>query len=187
MSQAPAEAIVLPRPNPGPEPWSGEGGPSGAGLGLTVAFALLAAFGFWLRRRGRRSATPAAKGAATDDSPQARLIALCEQVRGTLSTRLDSELRARTTEEIAADPAIQGLLGAERLDRLIELLRAGDRLKFASQNDMEAVVARLGEYTEWASSLASLPRATREVNTRTRRPPGGRSGRRSPRSAPPRS
>jgi hypothetical protein len=190
VSQAPEQALVPPRPNPGPEPWSGDGGFATPLLLLAIAAACLSAFWIWRRRRRRLnhpSRRPPTPSQPLDDSPEARLLALCEQVRGTLSSRFGPGVRARTTEEIAVDPQIRDLLGVEHFDRLTELLRTGDRLKFARQGAQRAVVDQVGEFAVWASALDTLPHPPRPVNDRNRRSPGERNGRRSPRTVPPRS
>jgi len=188
QAQAPEQALVPPRPNPGPESWTGDGGSASPSLILAIAAAALGAFWFWRRRRRlKRPSPPPTPAQPVDESPEARLLALCEQLRGTLSSRFGPGLRARTTEEIALDPLIRDLLGAERFERLTELLRTGDRLKFARQGLAGEVVDQLGEYAAWASSLDALPHPPRPVNAPSRRSPGDRNGRRSPRTRPPRS
>ncbi|APW63420.1 hypothetical protein [Paludisphaera borealis] len=188
MSQAPEQALVPPRPNPGPEPWSGDGGLANPLLIVAVAAAGLSAVWLWRRRRRvKQPSRPPTPSLPLDESPEARLLALCEQVRGTLSSRFGPGLRARTTEEIAVDLQILDLLGVERFDRLTELLRTGDRLKFARQGTAGAVVDQLGELVAWASALDTLPHPPRPVNDQNRRSPGERNGRRSPRTDPPRS
>jgi hypothetical protein len=187
IQQAPTQTLVPPRPNLGPEPWT-DGGFETPLLILTIT-AGLAAFGFWRRRRRRSGAVsrPQSPAPTLDDSPEARLLALCEQVRGTLSSRFGPGLRARTTEEIAVDPEIRQHIGAEHFERVTALLRSGDRLKFARQGVAVEVVDQLDDYATWATSLDGLPQPPRPVKDSTRRPPAGRTGRRSPRTAPPRS
>ncbi len=187
MSPSPEQAqpLVPPRPNLGPEPWSGDGG--AASLLLLPAIVALGLLAFWrrARRRGRRGLVSSPSPASpVDESPEARLLKLCEQLRGTLSARFGPELHARTTEEIAGDPAIRDLLGADLFQRMTEFLHTGDRLKFAGRDAVDGVVGQLEAYAAWASALEALPR---RVNGSTRRSPGDRTERRSPRTRPRRS
>ena len=142
------EALVLPRPNPGPEPWD-DGGASAAWLLVSLVAAIALA---WLARRlrGRRhpSFTPAAL--ADDASPDEHLLALCDRLRADLAAKLGPTLRARTTEELAADPRVAQLLGDD-LPRLAEILGEGDRLKFA-RRPIADLADRLPVWTAWAAS-----------------------------------
>lgn len=142
------EALVLPRPNPGPEPWD-DGGTSAAWLlvGLAVAIALA-----WLARRlrGRRRPSIAPVALADDAPADEHLLALCDRLRADLAAKLGPTLRARTTEELAADPRVAQLLGDD-LPRLAEILGEGDRLKFARRPAAD-LADRLPGWSAWAAS-----------------------------------
>ena len=131
---APAEGVtlVLPRPNLGPEPWAEP--PTGwitvelVGLGiLAVGLAGLA-----IRRRGRRQ--PRADSpptpnptAAGDPTPNRRLIASAAPVRAALIAEFGAAWGSRTTEEIAADPALGARLGPEAARQFVGYLEEVDR------------------------------------------------------------
>ncbi|MDG3004161.1 hypothetical protein [Paludisphaera mucosa] len=152
--------IVPPRPNLGPEPWRDDSAPWLVPVAILVAAGLIAAT--VLRRRRRRASLPATAGspAAVDDSPEGRLLALCDRLRATLAARLGPSLRARTTEEVTADPRVAQLLGDDR-DRLAAILVAGDRIKFARREAAEGILDRLPEWTAWAASLDARRETTR--------------------------
>jgi hypothetical protein len=79
------QALVPPRPNLGPEPWTGEGGLANLILPMTGVAVVLVAAWLWARRRGRKerlAPSPPSREAA-DESPEARLLALCERLRAT--------------------------------------------------------------------------------------------------------
>lgn len=142
------EALVLPRPNPGPEPWDA-GGTSAAWLlvGLAAAIALA-----WLARRLRGLQSPSSNSAVVpDDAPaDEHLLALCDRLRADLAVSLGPTLRARTTEELSADPRVAQILGDD-LPRLVEILGEGDRLKFARRPSAD-LADRLPGWSAWAAS-----------------------------------
>ncbi|AMV39945.1 hypothetical protein [Planctomyces sp. SH-PL62] len=149
-----ATGLVPPRPNLGPEPWRDENAPTSplAWIATATVAALLVA---WIMRRRRRGAgsIATASSAEVDDSPEGRLVALGDRLRAVLASRLGPSLRARTTEEIAGDPRLAERLDGEDLDRLVAILGAGDRVKFARRGVAEGLLERLPEWTAWAGSL----------------------------------
>ncbi|WP_165249709.1 hypothetical protein [Paludisphaera soli] len=156
------EALVPPRPNLGPEPWRDDS--PAASWPAWIALALLAAcVAAWIARK-RRPGGAAAPGlsAESDDSPETRLVALGVFVRKVMAARLGPALRARTTEEIAADPRLAERLDAEDLGRLVAILGAGDRVKFGRGGVAEDLLECLPEWTAWSASLDARLAARRE-------------------------
>jgi hypothetical protein len=95
-----------------------------------------------------------------DDAPAARLVKLAGQVRETLATRFGPAIRARTTEELSADPMIKETLGDDQLKSLIRLLSTADLWKFASAPDIsgtESILAELPHWSTWQRTLLSQP------------------------------
>lgn len=158
--RASAETLAPPRPNLGPEPMSADGSPALATAALLLGgFLVLVAMAILWRRRRLADRTTEPPGAFLDDSPEARLLALRERARTILARRFGPALRARTTEEVAADVQLAEVLGGDDLVRLINLLRAGDRALF----DREAVAASAGdrsaELADWTALLDALSRS----------------------------
>lgn len=157
---APGETLAPPRPNLGPEPLPAEGSLSLLIPVLLGGLLILAAVVIAWRRR-RRSADPITqtRGIPRDDSPEARLLALRERARAILTRRFGPALRARTTEEVAADPRLAETLGGDDLAKLTNLLRAGDRILF----DREAASGRDGDLSadleRWTALLDALSRS----------------------------
>ncbi len=160
MSQPPPaetprpQILVPPRPNRGPEPWDDQATrPIWPPLALALA-AVLAWMTWRLRRR--RGTTPVLPPLPVDAPLDARLLALCDRLRTDLAARLGPALRARTTEELAADPRVAEILG-EDLPRLAEILAAGDRLKFACVPVVD-LAERLPEWSGWAETTSRARR-----------------------------
>ena len=167
----PAAALVPPRPNPGPEliegpaawPWTIALAAAGFVLGL-VAWAVILR-----RRRGRRQrsfevASPAAPTEAL--SPSEAVIMLAIRARESLNTRLGEHWRARTTEEVAADPALAGAFGATTVERLVALLRRADLIKFARPDASTTVVDRdeVDQWAAWVEGFAASAGASSTIS-----------------------
>jgi hypothetical protein len=131
-------------------------------IGLALVFVLAAVFWIIRRRRAyrRRVSLAEPEVAAHDDSPGAVLVSLAAKVREGLAARFGPSLRARTTEEIAADAAIREALGEVNLEPLTHLLIAADRWKFASEpgnGREESLLDDLSNWEEWHKTfLAEL-------------------------------
>lgn len=147
--------LTPPRPNPGPEPWRDEF-PTWVVVPSLLAIGACLALAWRLRRRRRAVAVPPPHVAA-DDSPEARLLVLCDRLRGVLKSRLGPGLRARTTEEIASDPRTVDLL-KDDCGKLTAILRAGDRLKFARRGRVEGLEEQLADWASWADALEATLR-----------------------------
>jgi hypothetical protein len=159
LNQETSRVLVPPRPNLGPEPWSEVRSSRWPVLAILILAMVL--LGGWTVLRRRRKARDTRKATAgrvisLDDSPSGKLLNLADEVRGTLITRFGPAMRARTTEEIAADPQVKDVLGAERLDPLIRLLAEADRWKFANQpgNGREqSLLTDLSGWNAWHEAL----------------------------------
>jgi hypothetical protein len=153
LNQASPRALVPPRPNLGPEPWSETRIDRELPLEIGVALALVLGGLLWIIRRRRvirrRAALAETKVSAHDDSPGAVLVSLASRVREDLAARFGPSLRARTTEEIAADAAIREALGEGNLEPLTHLLITADRWKFASEYGNGREESLLDDLSNW--------------------------------------
>jgi hypothetical protein len=151
--------LVPPRPNLGPEPWTDEQPISVVAVATVAMISLLLAWVFWrLLKRGRaRAAKRAVLGAIqSDTTPRGQFLALSDSIREALFRQFGSAWRAKTTEELSADPQLEHALGQEPLQELILFLDQVDRLKFAPErsNHYEAVLGH--ELGTWKPRVALL-------------------------------
>ncbi|WP_152053413.1 hypothetical protein [Tautonia marina] len=139
-----AEPVLPPRPNLGPEPWLDSSEGNGWGLvflGLILLVAL--ASGLWMRwrRNRRRAQLPESERGQNRPpafpSPIDHRIRRAERLRDALITAFGPNWSAKTTEEIAADPALLTRLGPERSARVVAILADADRAKFAGSSSDE--------------------------------------------------
>jgi hypothetical protein len=153
LNQTSPRALVPPRPNLGPEPWSETRIERELPLEIGLALGLVLAGLLWIVRRrsvGRRRASLAEPQVSEhDDSPGAVLLSLATRVREALAARFGPALRARTTEEIAADAEIREALGEVNLEPLTHLLIAADRWKFASEPGNGQEESLLDDLSTW--------------------------------------
>jgi hypothetical protein len=162
VNPAPRAVLVPPRPNLGPDPIPG---PSSTPALVLVALLLaLAAWRGvrWVRRRrlrGGRAAHPIMPDIPAG-SPRDRLIAGSEAVREALAARFGPAWGAKTTEELADRPELADRLGAERTARLVALLEAADRAKFADPDGLDLPEA--GPDSGWLAEIARELRASGE-------------------------
>jgi hypothetical protein len=166
LNQENPRVLVPPRPNLGPEPWSEERLSLWPLLGVGLVLAALLAGAVWIisRRRRRRRAVSTPQPVTSLDTPDAQLLSLAVQARETLATRFGPSLRARTTEEIAADPQVKEALGDDHFASLIRLLSTADHWKFASPPENGRTASLLEELPHWSAWQGTLPS----------RPPGER-------------
>lgn len=157
MTQAPdpVESSNPPRPNLGPEPWpESPRWPVGvASGGVLVAMGVMGAL--WWRRRKRAGALATSsqmKAGEAEESPVQRLVGSSELVRAALIGAFGPSWGSRTTEEIAHEPALLARVEPAEVERLVSLLRAADRVKFAGREPDPAE-----DWGPWAASfVASL-------------------------------
>jgi hypothetical protein len=90
------------------------------------------------RRRPRGSAVTLHIPAPSPTNDHERLAAWAEIARGRLINRFGAAWAAKTTEEIEGDTQLNEALDAATLEKLVELLRAADRAKFAEIADQGA-------------------------------------------------
>ena len=177
-----AAGLVPPRPNLGPEPWR-DPAPDWRMIGvssLLAATVLLAGWWGWRRRSLRKSEiVSAGDRASVDPGPRGRLLALSAGLRDELSGRLGTSFRARTTEEIAADDRVAGLLGEEPFRQLLQFLDLVDRIKFAPDRDEEGGEEMARALSVWEPTMAAIASLVRS-RPRPRSRPETSSDRRGP-------
>lgn len=178
--------LVPPRPNLGPEPWS-EPTPIEWYIGLGVLLAILLGGSLVWRRRARNRARRAARSLAArsappDTSPRGRLVALSHSIRDTLANQFGTAWRAKTNEELAAEPRLRESLGNERLEELIQFLVAIDHLKFAPNRSNPRETSLEEQLAAWEPRLAELGK---QIRARPERRPKNGSVRRTPAISPP--
>jgi hypothetical protein len=155
-SQATA-VLVPPRPNLGPEPfetsapWRWAAGPAAVGLAVVAA-------AWWARsRRGTRRPTTTVKEPmeATRPSPDEAILALADRAREALVSRFGESFRAKTTEEVAPNPDVVSSFDAETRERLAELLRHADLVKFAGRGVGVSPedFTEAGQWAEWVEGF----------------------------------
>jgi hypothetical protein len=183
VNPANARGLVPPRPNLGPEPWSD---PPPIALFLWVAGALACLFLIWLvrrrlhRARVNRAGPNLANQAPRDTTPRGRLVALSHSMRDALTNQFGTAWRAKTTEELSAEPRLAEVLGADQLEELIRFLDQIDQLKFAPERSNHHHESLERELEAWEPRLADLKKKIQaKSETRLKNSPL-RSGPRSP-------
>jgi hypothetical protein len=170
-----ARGLVPPRPNLGPEPWRDVPPPSRLLLpAALVAVAVIALVLAWIWRRRRaalrtRQALAAAETVA-EPTPRDRLVGLSESIRDALTVPFGTSGRAKTTEELAADERLAGLLGDDGFRELIRFLDRIDLLKFAPARGGSHRESLDEMLTDWTPRIAAL-----DARIRTRPKARGRS------------
>jgi hypothetical protein len=150
----PSKAVfVPPRPNLGPEPFVERPNYTAAIVAGVFVFTAIVAWRIrrWKTRRAK-IAPPDGTVVATPETPRDQMIALSTTLRARLASRFGPGWLAKTTEEIAADPALSQLLAPEQLERLGILLREADHAKFADS----AAMRELAVFTAYLEELAAL-------------------------------
>ena len=66
-------------------------------------------------------------GEPPDITPRGRLVALSHSIRGLLTNQFGTAWRAKTTEELSAEPQLAELLGHDELQVLITFSEPGSR------------------------------------------------------------
>lgn len=131
-----------PRPNLGPE---SPGTRPSYGWILSIAISLLVVLilSGSVRRRARRArrAHPAEAQPNTTlpapSTPREQVIAAAAMVRQTLAEQFGPPWKARTTEEIVSDPALESRLPDAERTRLALLLSLADLAKFGAAADSD--------------------------------------------------
>ena len=185
MNPTNARGLVPPRPNLGPEPWS-EAQP--IALYLWVGGSLACLLVGWVV--GRRLALVRARPARTDlrsqgpreNTPRGRLVALSQSMRNVLADQFGTAWRAKTTEELSAEPRLLEVLGHDQLQELIRFLDQVDQLKFAPERSNHHHESLERELTTWEPRLADLNKKIQAKPERRLKKPGVRSGPRNSRT-----
>lgn len=161
--------VLPPRPNPGPEPWPSSRPGMGTPLFLGLGALGLGIAAVWLaRRRARRrqgtlrraQARPPAVLSGSSETP---MTLWAVRVRDALVARFGAAWGAMTTEEIAAEPALNARLGPERAEQLVRFLRAADRAKFAGGS---AAAPHSPEWSVWVETFVAEAGAISRSNGR---------------------
>ena len=158
MSEPLGQSLVPPRKNLGPEPWPDTSSYQRLWT-VTAGLALLVVAWFsWrsVRRRLGRSLERQAAPETLDVTSRGRLVALSTSAKSALAARFGSTWRAKTTEELAVEPALAELLGPEMLQELIEFLDLIDRLKFAPERPDQSGLSLDQELAGWNPRIAGL-------------------------------
>ena len=158
MSDPIARSLIPPRPNLGPEPWPKPRSPELYWLAASIPTLALIGWVFWklVRRRVTRSGTGATAADQVDPTPRGRLVALANSTKIALATQFGPTWRAKTTEELAADPVLAELLGPEPLGELIEFLDGIDRLKFAPERPNNNRRSFQEDLAKWDPRIAEV-------------------------------
>jgi hypothetical protein len=158
MSEPLVKTLVPPRPNLGPEPWprSRPLDPFWLFLAIPTSVFVLWALMRFLRRRLARSRPDRAALADLDLTPRGRLVALSTSTKHALTARFGPTWRAKTTEELAAEPILAEVLGPEPLKDLIEFLDRIDRLKFAAERPDQIRQPLEDELAGWNPRISSV-------------------------------
>jgi hypothetical protein len=158
VNEPTARSLLPPRPNLGTEPWSDSRSVDRAWLVAPALIALVAAWIAWRLVRARRAPTPQGPVSLQplDESPRGRLVALSSSAKTALAARFGPAWRAKTTEELAVEPALAQLLGPDLFPELIEFLDRTDRLKFAPQRPNHAGQSLEQELAQWDPRVAGL-------------------------------
>jgi hypothetical protein len=158
VSEPIGRSLVPPRPNLGPESWPTP--PWFELYWLILAIPALAVLGWvcWkiIRRGLARSHSARASHDDSDATPRGRLVALSKSTRNALTARFGATWRAKTTEELAAEPLLAEVLGPEPLRDLIQFLDRVDRLKFAAERSNQFRQPLDDELAAWSPRIAAL-------------------------------
>jgi hypothetical protein len=159
VNPAAARALVPPRPNLGPEPWS-EPNPLATYFVLGAIVAGLFVVWFGWRRLGRLRAARAVADLSSqnprDTSPRGRLVALSHSLRTVLAGQFGQAWRAKTNEELSAEPRLAELLGHDQLQELIQILNDIDLLKFAPNRSNSHQESLERQLSAWELRLAEV-------------------------------
>jgi len=123
------------------------------------------------RRRVARSVSGATAADQVDPTPRGRLVALANTTKNALAAQFGPTWRAKTTEELAADPVLAEVLGPEPLGELIEFLDGIDRLKFAPERPNGNRRSFQDDLAKWEPRIADvLTRIKARANGRQESP-----------------
>jgi hypothetical protein len=158
MSELLGRALVPPRPNLGPEPWTTSTSLNPNWLLLAIPCVVVVVWVFWthLRRGLARSRPDGATPDEPDITPRGRLVALSMSTKNALAARFGPTWRAKTTEELAAEPILAEFLGPEPLRELIEFLDRIDRLKFAVERPNQIRQPLENELADWKPRITGV-------------------------------
>ncbi len=153
-------SLVPPRPNRGPEPWPKDLLPAGVWIALAISVSTLFVWILWrlVRRRRARPGQDLTTPDEADVTPRGRLVALSMSTKNALAARFGPTWRAKTTEELAAEPALGEVLGPESLEELFQFFDRIDRLKFAPErpdHDQRSLQAELADWNPRVAGLVS--------------------------------
>jgi hypothetical protein len=128
---------------------------------LLAALALAPLFAWFVwRRLGRRRARQARRDPShqgpPDVSPRGRLVAHSRSIRDLIAEQFGAGWRAKTTEELAAEPRLADVLGPDPLRELIRFLDEVDQLKFAPERSNHHPESLERELTAWEPRIVQL-------------------------------
>jgi hypothetical protein len=151
-------SLVPPRPNLGPELWPKERPYELYWLAAGIPALAIIGWIFWklVRRPTARSGHGAAAAEQVDPTPRGRLVALANSTKNALAAQFGPTWRAKTTEELAADPVLAEVLGPAPLGELIEFLDGIDRLKFAPERPNGNRRSFQEDFAKWDPRIAEV-------------------------------
>jgi hypothetical protein len=159
VNEAAPGGLVPPRPNLGPEPWADDQSIVEILAATGILASLMLAWLFWrLYRRGgvRSRRSSLAPQNQPDATPRGHFVALSDSIREALIGRFGTAWRAKTTEELSADKALEDALGREPLQELIRFLDQVDHLKFAPERSNHHDESIQQELATWKPRVADL-------------------------------
>jgi hypothetical protein len=158
LSEPLGRSLVPPRPNLGPEPWTTSSPLNPSWLLLAIPISAVVVWALWklLHRSLARTRADRTTPDELDVTPRGRLVALSMSTKNALAARFGPTWRAKTTEEMAAEPTLAEVLGPEPLKELIEFLDRIDRLKFAVERPNNIRQPLENELADWNPRIAVL-------------------------------
>src|SRR5262249_4557252 len=101
------------------------------------------------RRHGRHDAARLVPPAGPFASRREQMAAWSDAVRAALAARFGPQWRARTTEEVAADPALAAALGPAPVHSLIGFLSRADLAKFDDREGLQSPLPLADVAPDW--------------------------------------
>src|SRR5262249_52879285 len=128
-----------------------------------IILGLAAGWLWWSNKQRRRRSSRRGRTAERLSSFEAPMALWSAQIRDALIVRFGPAWGAKTTEEIAAEPALAAALGPEGAEQLVRFLHEADRARFAGT---EAAAAHGPEWAAWVAAFVAEAGARSRSNGR---------------------